>query len=507
MKADTILIVDFGSQYTQLIARRIRELEVYSEIIPYDAKLNIDAHVKGIILSGGPKSVYEADAYHFDDTVFEQNIPILGICYGMQIIVKHFGGVVDKHDRREYGKALIEIVKTDSLFETLQFKETVWMSHGDRVDTLPESFELLASSNDIVSAIKHRKKQIYGLQFHPEVNHTNQGMKILENFVLNIALAQKQWKMRDYIEDMIGVIRSSVGEERVLLGLSGGVDSSVAAVLLHKALGDRLTCVFVDHGLLREGEAEAVERTFKDHYQMRFEAINAQSLFLEGLKGVDDPEQKRKIIGKLFIDVFKETANRLGTFKFLAQGTLYTDIVESGTKTATTIKSHHNVGGLPKQLGFDLIEPLNSLFKDEVRKLGTALNMPASLVDRQPFPGPGLAIRILGEITEEKLMMCRKSDALMRAIIKEDKLEDTVWQYFIVITNAKTVGVMGDKRTYGYTAALRAVTSLDGMTADWARLPYDTLSKIASRIVNEVDGVNRVVYDITSKPPGTIEWE
>ncbi len=507
MHTDTILIVDFGSQYTQLIARRIRELEVYSEIVPFDEPLEITKNVKGIILSGGPKSVYEADAYHFDDSIFKQDIPMLGICYGMQIIVKYFGGHVEKHDTKEYGKALVDIIKPNALFEGLKSSETTWMSHGDRVVKTSDNFDVLAESNHIISAIKHRDKDIYGLQFHPEVNHTQHGVKVLKNFVYHICQATAGWKMRDYMHESVETIRSVVGSEKVLLGLSGGVDSSVAAVLLHQALGEQLTCVFVDHGLLRHEEADTVERVFKEYYQMHFVRVDAKEKFLSALKGVTDPEQKRKTIGKLFIDVFKETAASLGDFKYLAQGTLYTDIIESGTKTATTIKSHHNVGGLPKELGFDLIEPLNSLFKDEVRKLGDALNMPKEIVYRQPFPGPGLAIRVLGEITEAKLEMSRKCDHIMHQVIKADGLEDLIWQYFIVITNAKTVGVMGDKRTYGYVAALRAVTSLDGMTADWARIPYDTLANIASRIVNEVDGVNRIVYDITSKPPGTIEWE
>ncbi len=510
MKKDTILILDFGSQYTNLIARTIRELGVFSRIEPFDFDLDTldDASTtKGIILSGGPRSVYGKDAYKMDDKVFDFKVPVLGICYGMQMMNFIFGGIVNKSRVREYGQSDMQFIKQDAIFEGLNEHEPVWMSHADHIERLADAFTVIAKSESIIAAIKHETYPFYGFQFHPEVRHTIKGKKMLENFVYSICNASKDWRIDDVINRQVALIEKTVQNDSVLLGLSGGVDSSVTAVLLHRAIKDKLTCVFVDHGLLRLGEAEEVMRVFKESYAMNVIKVDAKDRFLNALKGVTDPETKRKIIGKLFIDVFKETALTHGDFKYLAQGTLYTDIIESGTATAKTIKSHHNVGGLPKELGFDLIEPLNQLFKDEVRRLGEALDMPAHFIRRQPFPGPGLAIRIIGDVTDDKLRIVKESDAILREVFKHHKLDESVWQYFTVLTNTQTVGVMGDNRSYEYTVAIRAVVSTDGMTADFAKIPYDVLEQCSRRFVNEIEGINRVVYDVTSKPPATIEWE
>lgn len=507
---EMILVLDFGGQYNQLIARRIRDLGVYSELHPYNIPLEQikEMSPKGIVFSGGPKSVYVENAPIIDEEIYNLGIPVLGICYGMQLITHQLKGKVEKATAREYGKAVIN-VKTDSyIFNAMESKQQVWMSHSDEVKELPYGFDVDASTESkVIAAISNHERNIFGLQFHPEVNHTTYGEDIIKNFLFNICKVNSNWSMEFFIEDKIKEIRNTVREKKVLCALSGGVDSSVVAVLLHKAIGDQLTCMFIDHGLLRKDEAESVMDTFSKKLKMNVIKIDAKERFLKKLEGITDPEQKRKVIGNEFIYVFEEEAKRIGEFDFLAQGTLYTDVIESGTKTAETIKSHHNVGGLPEKMDFKLIEPLNMLFKDEVRKVGSELGIPESIIWRQPFPGPGLAIRILGEINEEKIKIVRESDIILREEIKKVSLEKEIWQYFTVLTNLKSVGVMGDNRTYAYTIAIRAVTSIDGMTADWARIPYEVLERVSNRIVNEVDGVNRVVYDITSKPPSTIEWE
>ncbi len=511
MEADKIIVIDYGSQYNQLIARRIREFGVYSELISHETSANDllkIPNIKGIILSGGPNSVYEESSFGIDLKIFELGIPILGICYGMQLIVDRLGGVIKKSNHREYGKSAIEIVNDSSLFTNIPKTQNVWMSHGDQVETLPTGFKALGSSKTCpYAAISNEKLNIYAVQFHPEVKHSEFGNEILSNFVFNICKGKVSWDMGEFIETEIQNIKKTVGDKKVLLGLSGGVDSSVAAVLIHKAIGNNLICIFVDHGLLRKDEAKQVMDTFASQFDINIIKVDAKERFLSKLKGVVDPEQKRKIIGNEFVYVFDEESKKLGDYDFLAQGTLYTDIIESGTKTAQTIKSHHNVGGLPKDMKFKLLEPLKALFKDEVRALGEKLGIPKEIVWRQPFPGPGLGIRVIGEVTEEKLELVRLSDAILREEIKNENLESEVWQYFTVLSNIQTVGVMGDQRTYDYTIGIRAITSIDGMTADWARLPWDVIDKISRRIVNEVKGINRVVYDVTSKPPATIEWE
>jgi GMP synthase (glutamine-hydrolysing) len=511
MQYDKILVLDFGSQYNQLIARRIREMGVFSELLPHtitaDEIVEIP-NVKGIVFSGGPKSVYEKDAFVCDKKIFELNIPILGICYGMQLTAKHFGGKIEKGITKEYGKMGISLTADSPLFKNLPNKQEVFMSHGDHVAELPQGFTMSAKSDSgITASIFCKERKIYLVQFHPEVRHTVFGNEIIENFVSEICRAEKNWTMQSYIEIQTEKIRRQVGNRRVLCGLSGGVDSTVVAVLIHRAIGKQLTCMFIDHGLLRKNEGEQVMRTCGDLFGMNVVKIDAKERFLSKLHGVCDPEQKRKIIGNEFIYCFDEEAKKLGDFNFLAQGTLYTDVVESGTSTAQTIKSHHNVGGLPKDMKFELIEPLNKLFKDEARELGEALGIPHEIVWRQPFPGPGLAIRIIGDITEEKLNIVRRSDAILREEIAKAELDREIWQYFTVLTNIRSVGVMGDERTYDYALGIRAVTSIDGMTADWAKIPYEILDFISRRIVNEVKGVNRIIYDITSKPPATIEWE
>lgn len=466
-------------------------------------------NLKGIILSGGPNSVYDENSLGIDPEILTLGIPILGICYGMQISIHCLGGSIQKADHREYGKSQITIVQENSLlFHNLPSTQNVWMSHGDQVVSLPDGFIVLAGSESCpYAAVSNDQLQIYAVQFHPEVRHTEYGNQILSNFVFHICKAEPNWNMGEFIGQQIDFIRKTVGDKKVLLGLSGGVDSSVAAVLIHKAIGNNLVCLFVDHGLLRKEEAQQVMDTFASGFSMNIIKVDAKERFLNKLKGISDPEQKRKIIGNEFVNVFDEESKKLGDYDFLAQGTLYTDIIESGTKTAQRIKSHHNVGGLPKDMKFQLLEPLKTLFKDEVRALGEKLGIPGDIVWRQPFPGPGLAIRIIGEVTEKKLALVRESDAILREEIKNAHLEAEVWQYFTVLSNIQTVGVMGDQRTYDYTIGIRAVTSIDGMTADWAKLPWEVLDKISRRIVNEVKGINRVVYDITSKPPATIEWE
>lgn len=513
MKNEIIVVLDFGSQYNQLIARRIREIGVYSELHPHTLsaeQIEDLGDVKGIILSGGPNSVYDEHAFKCDPEIFNMGIPILGICYGMHITHFMNGGKVEACDHKEYGRAEIKIVKENQLFEGLPDKQVVWMSHGDQVSMLAPGFEAVAkSSTCFYAATMNREKDIYTLQFHPEVRHSDYGNDILKNFVVKVCKASCSWSMYNFIDMQIEKIRKLVGTDKVLLGLSGGVDSSVVAALLHKAVGQQLICMFIDHGLLRKGEAESVMQTFSEEMDINVIKIDAKERFLAKLQGVSDPEQKRKIIGNEFVYTFDEESAKLAgkEVKWLAQGTLYTDVIESGTKTAQTIKSHHNVGGLPEDMSFQLIEPLNTLFKDEVRQVGLELGLPDSMVWRQPFPGPGLGIRVLGEITEEKLEIVRDSDLILREEIAKAGLEREIWQYFTCLPNIRSVGVMGDQRSYDYTVAIRAVTSIDGMTCDWAKIPYDVLNVISVRIVNEVKHVNRVVYDITSKPPATIEFE
>ncbi len=507
---EMILVLDFGSQYNQLITRRIRELGVYSELHDHEISAAEIKKMspKGIILSGGPNSVYGEEAFNCDNDIFTLGIPVLGICYGMQLMTHKLGGTVEKANHREYGKATINIDNQSKIYKDLPAEQVVWMSHGDLVTSTPEGFVIDAINPSCpIAAMSDEKRRFYGVQFHPEVKHSVYGNDILKNFVFNVCECSGDWSMENFIEIEMQKIREQVGEKKVLCALSGGVDSSVVAVLIHKAIGDQLTCIFVDHGLLRKGEADSVMKTFSEGFHMNVIKIDAKERFMEKLRGVSDPEKKRKIIGNEFIYVFDDEAKKLEGIDFLAQGTLYTDIIESGTKTAQTIKSHHNVGGLPEDMNFTLIEPLNTLFKDEVRALGTELGIPNDIVWRQPFPGPGLGIRVLGEITEEKLEIVRESDAILREEIKNAGLDREIWQYFTVLPDIRSVGVMGDARTYDYTIGIRAVTSIDGMTSDWARIPWDVLQVISTRIVNEVSHVNRVVYDITSKPPATIEWE
>ena len=508
-----IIVLDYGSQYNQLIARRIREFGVFSELKSH--KITADEvraiNPIGIILSGGPNSVYAEDAFGIDEEIFELGIPILGICYGMQLLTHKLGGKVvpaGEAGNREYGQSTLRLRAQSELFAGTPEEQVVLMSHGDAVTEIPEGFHLVADSVDCpFAAMEDTKKNFYGIQFHTEVRHTVYGNDILKNFAFSICGAKGDWSMANFVDMQIAQIRETVGDRKVLLGLSGGVDSSVVGVLLQKAIGDQLTCIFVDHGLLRKGEGDQVMEMLGGKFGLNIIRVDASKRFLDLLAGVDDPEKKRKIIGNEFVHVFDDEASKLKGVDFLAQGTLYTDIIESGTETAQTIKSHHNVGGLPEDMQFELIEPLNTLFKDEVRALGTELGMPDEVVWRQPFPGPGLAIRSMGEITEEKLETVRESDAILREEIAKAGLDRDVWQYFTVNTGVRSVGVMGDGRTYDYTIAIRAITSIDGMTADFAKLPWEVLQKISVRIVNEVEHVNRIVYDITSKPPATVEWE
>lgn len=507
---ELVLVMDFGGQYSQLIARRIRECGVYCEIVPFNTPLEkVKAmNPKGIVFSGGPSSVYQEKAPQCDPGVFELATPVLGICYGMQLTAHLLGGKVAHATSREYGNTRLYVDQADNVFAEISRETQVWMSHGDYIDAPPAGFAVTAHTNSSpVAAMANTDKRIYGVQFHPEVVHTPEGMKMLRNFLFNICGCKGDWDMGSYVDVAIKAIREKVGNKRVLCALSGGVDSSVAAVLVHRAIGDQLTCVFVNHGFLRKGEPEQVVKTFRDGFHMNLVYANATERFMKRMEGVTDPETKRKIIGEEFIRVFEAESEKLGEIDFLVQGTLYPDVVESGTATAAVIKSHHNVGGLPEDMKFQLVEPLRDLFKDEVRALGRELNLPEDIVWRQPFPGPGLAIRIIGEVTEERLDILREADSIVYQEIKIADLYRKVWQSFAVLPAMKSVGVMGDERTYAYTIGLRIVSSEDGMTADWVRLPYEVLDNISRRIVNEVKGVNRIVYDITSKPPSTIEWE
>lgn len=508
---EIVIIVDFGGQYAQLIARRVRECGVYCEILPYvkSADEILAKNPKAIILSGGPSSVNVPDAPKIDNKIFEAGIPVLGICYGMQLICNELGGKVARPAKREYGHAMFYLDGENSLFDGLSKESAVWMSHGDSVVEMPKGFSL-AGHTDLTptAAVANEERKMYAVQFHPEVVHTEEGTALLKNFLFKIARCDGGWSMENYVDIAVQNIREQVGSDNVICALSGGVDSSVAAVLVHKAIGDQLTCVFVDHGFLRLGEAEQVVDTFTNKFNMKLVHVDASKHFMDLLSGVTEPEKKRKTIGAEFINTFQREANKLSNVKFLVQGTLYPDVVESGTATAATIKSHHNVGGLPKDMKFKLIEPLRELFKDEVRQLGRELGLPEEVINRQPFPGPGLAIRIIGDITPERLDILRKADFIVRDVIKQHGLYNDIWQSFAVLPAAiRSVGVQGDERTYDYTVGIRAVTSSDGMTADYFRFPWEVLDEMSRRICNEVKGVNRVVYDITSKPPSTIEWE
>ncbi|MEH2111797.1 glutamine-hydrolyzing GMP synthase [Nostoc sp.] len=514
-----IVILDFGSQYSELIARRIRETQVYSEVLSYRTTSEHlrQLNPKGIILSGGPSSVYGEKAPHCDPEIWNLGIPVLGVCYGMQLMVNQLGGEVAKADRGEYGKASLYIDDPTDLLTNVEDGTTMWMSHGDSVTQMPSGFELLAhTENTPCAAIADHERKLYGVQFHPEVVHSIGGIALIRNFVYHICDCEPTWTTAAFVEDAIREIRARVGEKRVLLALSGGVDSSTLAFLLYKAIGEQLTCVFIDQGFMRKYEPERLVKLFQEQFHIPVEYVNARDRFLAAIADVTDPEEKRRRIGHEFISVFEETSKRLGQFDYLAQGTLYPDVIESadtnvdpqsGERVAVKIKSHHNVGGLPKDLRFKLVEPLRKLFKDEVRKVGRSIGLPEEIVQRQPFPGPGLAIRILGEVTSERLNILRDADLIVRQEINQRGMYHDFWQAFAVLLPIRSVGVMGDQRTYAYPIVLRIVTSEDGMTADWARVPYDVLEVISTRIVNEVKGVNRVVYDITSKPPGTIEWE
>jgi GMP synthase (glutamine-hydrolysing) len=510
--SQVIVVLDFGSQYTQLIARRIRESKVYCEIHPYDISAAELAGMKpgGVVLSGGPASVPAESAPMPDPAIFDLDVPILGICYGIHIIAEVMGGSVTPSTHREFGKATMKHFDPDGLFNGIEEELVVWMSHGDKIESLPPHFLNIGSSeNSPVCAIRHESRPIYGLQFHPEVAHTPRGADILRNFLFHICRCAPTWDMGSFIDETVAQVRERVGDDHVLCGLSGGVDSSVVAALLHRAIGDQLHCIFVDNGLLRKNEAELVEEVFRNNFSVNLDVVKAEDWFIDKLAGVEEPEEKRKIIGNEFIRVFEEEAGRLGTFKYLAQGTLYPDVIESQSThgLSDTIKTHHNVGGLPEDMKFELIEPLRELFKDEVREVGKQLGLPDEIVWRHPFPGPGLAIRVLGEVTRDRLETLKEADHIAIEEIMAAGLYREIWQALVVLLPVRSVGVMGDARTYENVAAIRAVTSMDGMTADWYRFPHDVLAKISNRIINEVKGVNRVVYDISSKPPSTIEWE
>jgi GMP synthase (glutamine-hydrolysing) len=511
--SELLAVLDFGSQYTQVIARRIRENKVYSKIFRYDVSAHTlkSAGVKGIILSGGPSSVLRPDAPMPDPAIFQLGVPVLGICYGVQLMAHLLGGEVQPSKEREYGRGTLHLKGSSPLFKDLPQSFRVWNSHGDRLERLPIGFETIATTeNAPYAVIENRGKRFYGLQFHPEVVHSEHGNEVIRNFLKEVCSFHADWVMANFIDEKVAEIRSIVGDRKVVLGLSGGVDSSVAAALIHRAIGDQLKCVFVDNGLLRKNERQGVEKLFGDNFSMDLTTVDASELFLTRLEGVTDPERKRKIIGNTFVEVFDQSISDLPDVDFLAQGTLYPDIIESvpiGGNPAALIKSHHNVGGLPENMKLKLLEPLNQLFKDEVRLLGESLGLPKSVVWRQPFPGPGLAVRVMGEITRERLDILREADAILQEEMRAADWYYRVWQSFCVFLPVRTVGVMGDERTYDYVIAVRCVESQDAMTADWTRLPYDLLGKVSNRIINEVKGVNRVVYDISSKPPGTIEWE
>ncbi len=512
MKKNSIVILDFGSQYNQLIARRIREMGVYAEVVPYFEPLEkiIEREPKGIILSGGPASTYLENSPTIDKKLYELGIPVLGICYGMQLTSQLLGGKVERADKQEFGKAELLIDdKNSRLFKNIPDKNRVWMSHGDHVVDIPAGFKQIAHTDSCVAALENSEKNIFCIQFHAEVTHSEYGTEMFKNFVFEIAKCEKNWSMGNYIEDTIKDIREKVGKNKVLLGLSGGVDSSVAAMLIHKAIGDQLICIFVDTGLLRKNEGENVMEIYGKHFHMNIKRVDAEELFLSKLKGVSEPEAKRKIIGNEFVEVFNTESKKLTDVKFLAQGTIYPDVIESQSVKgpSATIKSHHNVGGLPKEMNFELLEPLRELFKDEVRAVGRELGIPNYMIDRHPFPGPGLGIRILGEVTKEKADILREADDIFIKELRAANLYEKVSQAFVVLLPVKSVGVMGDERTYEYTAVLRSADTIDFMTATWSKLPYEFLEKVSNRIINEVKGINRLTYDISSKPPATIEWE
>ncbi|MCP8320395.1 MAG: glutamine-hydrolyzing GMP synthase [archaeon] len=510
MEEDLIAILDFGSQYTHLIARRIREFEVRSDIFPWNVSTKelISIKPKGMILSGSPASVYEKDAPLCDRKIFDLGIPILGICYGMQITAYTLGGSVNQGEKREYGKTELIIVDKSDLFQGLNDKTIVWMSHGDYVNHLPEGFDVIANSENCpIAAMRNKSKKLFGLQFHPEVVHTEKGVDILKNFVFNVCKCKPAWKMESFIEKTISEIKDKVGNKKVLCALSGGVDSSTVATLIYRAIGENLTCIFVDHGLLRKNEAQQIIKTFRDNYKMKLIYVNASRRFLNRLKGVIDPEEKRRILGEEFIKVFTEEGKKLGDFQWLAQGTLYPDVIESAKagSPASRIKTHHNVAGLPGWMTFKLLEPLRMLYKDEVRKVAHLLELPEDIVKRHPFPGPGLSVRIMGEVTEEKIKICRKASHIVEDELKKENLYDKIWQAFAMVGDDKAVGVLGDKKRFGHIVTIRIVESSDGMTADWVKLPYEILEKISNRITNEVPNVTWVSYTISSKPPSTIE--